>query len=71
MVQLMTQLVELQKDNMDLRRELLRSRTDTPHVKSLERPSIGLDITKGQYLLISKICYEQRAQLMLTGYYSN
>ena len=47
----MTQLVELQKDNMDLRRELLRSPTDTPHVKSPERPSIGLDITEGEWSL--------------------
>ena len=51
MMQLMAQMVEIQKENLELRRELLSRRTETPHVKTPERPSIGLDTTEAEWAL--------------------
>ena len=51
MMQLMAQMVEMQKENIELRRELLNRRTETPHVKTPERPSIGLDTTEAEWAL--------------------
>ena len=50
-IQLMSKLVEIQKDNMELRRELLRPRSETPYVKTPERLSIGLDTTESEWTL--------------------
>lgn len=50
-LKLMNQLVELQKENIELRKEMLRGHTNILQVMKPERPSIGLDITEGEWAL--------------------
>ena len=49
--ELLQQLLELQRENIELRKEMIRGRPNTPNVKRPERPSIGLDITDGEWAL--------------------
>lgn len=50
-LKLMQQLVELQKENIELRKEMLHGHPNISCVKKPERPSIGLDTTEGEWAL--------------------
>ena len=49
--ELLKQLVELQKDNIALRTEILQREPKATHVPKPERPSIGLEATDGDWAL--------------------
>ena len=50
-VMLLRQLVELQKENIELRREMLCGLTNMSRTKKTQRPSIGLNTTDGEWAL--------------------
>lgn len=50
-LKLMGQLVGLQQENIELRKEMIHGRPNSSHVKKPEQPPIGLDTTEGELAL--------------------
>lgn len=62
-VLLLRQLVELQKENIELRKDILHGRANTSQTKRMQRPSIGLDSTDSEWALFLDTWYKEMCRL--------